>query len=710
MARHFIPGKLVACDTETTGLRLWKSDAPFAFSFCNEDGDTAYVEWRVDPKTRMVIPDKSEHRMLKDFFEDESVTKIFHHGKFDVRAIEKGHGIVVCGPGGAIREGGRFEETMFAAHACNSKEQSYGLKELSDKYCGFGQEDKDELKACVRRLRNWAKKDGWKIAFEEKEKPDGTIKMSPQVEADYWIPRVAFLLKKKWATERDAGLCERYAVKDAERTMLLWKLYVQVMDELDVRDTYEREVALFDTVYRMEERGVTVSEAGVDKAIVEAKRVMAESYKEIERRYGWKGINLRSHVQVGKMLFEKNKVPPHPKHKKSTKMEAIVQHIGHPAVSALLRYRTYEKGLSTFYLKYKKLGTREHDGLLTLHANFKQTGADTSRFSCSDPNLQQVSSPESSKNSAALAVREPFHPREGLWWLSSDYDGQEIRLYAEVSQEPSMMKALAEKRDIHSMIISKICGGEGNPITLRGAIQALGLDGVQLELNAPMIEARQLLGVKPGKVYDVDSQRRIASVWLSKFKWDIEKAEKSVGRKNTRGRLKMTTFGRCYGASARTLAETLREPVEHAQQIIDIYKEEFPHMDTFMREMIRKVKRDGFVRTLWNRRLVIDPDLAYTVVNYLIQGTASDLLKHAMENIDQFFRREGIDGSVLMPIHDELITEVPAHICTLGFVKKYARIMEDTGGHLKYPIPTKPLLIIDSWHRPRAIKGYPYAS
>lgn len=710
MAKHFISGNLVACDTETTGLRLWHGDAPFAFSFCNERGDTVYIEWPVHPLTRKVQPDRKEWNAIRDFMEDRSVTKIFHNGKFDVRAMEKGHGITVCGPGGAVRDGGRLEETMFAAHACNSKEPSYGLKELSDKYCDFGREDQDELKACVKRLRLWAKKDGWKIAFEEKEKSDGTFKNSPQVSADYWIPATAYGLGKQWVTKKESLLCEQYASNDVQRTMLLWKMYQQVMEDLDVRDTYEREIALFDTVYRMEERGVTVSDAGIDKAIVDAKEVMRVSYNTIQSKYAWKGVNLRSHVQVAKMLFDKNKVPLHPKFKRSTKMEAIVQHMAYPSVSALLRYRTYEKGLSSFYLKYKKMGTREHmgEGLLTLHANFKQVGADTGRFSCSEPNLQQVSSPESSKNSAALAVREPFHPRDGYWWLSSDYDGQEIRLYAEVSKEPNMMKALAEGRDIHSMIISRICGGDNNPIALRGAVQALGLDGVQTELNEPTLQARKALGVKLGRLYDVDDQNRIASHWLRQFNWDIEKAEKSVGRKNTRGRLKMTTFGRCYGASAKTLAMTLREPLESAQQIIEIYKDEFPDMDKFMKDMIRKVMKDGYVRTLWNRRLVIDPGLAYTVVNYLIQGTASDLLKHAMENLDQFFRRRNIDASVLMPIHDELISELPAYVCTLGFIKKYASVMEDTGGHLKYPIPTKPLLIIDSWHRPRAIKGYPY--
>lgn len=712
MARHFIEGKRIVCDTETTGLRVWHGDGPFAYSFCNEEGETAYFEWDVDPKTREVLPIKSELKQVKDLLEDEKVTKIFHHAKFDVRGSERKHGIIVAGPGGPIREGGRFEETMFAAHACNSREDSYGLKELSEKYCGYSREDKNELVDCVRRLRRWASKEGWKIAYEEKDKSDGTVSKKAAVGADYWIPRTAFRKKRSWSSKHYATLCETYARSDAERTMLLWLMYEGVMEDLKVRDTYEREIALFDTVYRMEDRGVTVSESGINKAVVEAKKVVADTRKILETKYAWKGINLRSHVQVKKMLFEKCKVPLHPKWRNSTKMDALAPQAHLPVVATLLQHRTYEKGIGTFYLKYKRMGLREHKSdpdLLVLHANFKQTGADTSRFACSDPNLQQVSSPESSKNSAALPVREPFHPREGMVWISSDYDGQEIRLYAEVSQEPNMMKALAEGRDIHSMIISKVCGGENNPISLRGAIQALGLDGVQHELNAPTLEARKLLGVRLGRVYSVEGQRSIASKWLKQFNWDIEAAEKSVGRKNTRGRLKMTTFGRCYGASAKTLAQTLREPIENAQQIIQIYKDEFPHMDIFMKEMIRKVIKDGSVRTLWNRLLRIDPELAYTVVNYLIQGTAADLLKHAMENIDQYFRSEGIDGSILMPIHDELITEVSEHICTLRFVRKYADLMEDNGGHLKFKIPTKPLLITDSWMRPRMIRNYKYA-
>lgn len=707
--KHFISGKEVACDTETTGLDLWHGDSPFAFSFCNAEGDQAYLEWSVDPFTREVQADKKELKALKDFFEDESITKVFHHAKFDVRALELGHGIVVCGPGGPVREGGRIEETLFAAHACNSRERSFGLKPLAHRYLGIGEEDQDDLKQCVRKLRRWAAKDGWKIAYKEKEKADGTTGMEPQVEADYWIPRTAYLLGKKWAPKSVAGLCEKYAVLDTERTMLLWLMYKDRMEELEVRDTYEREIALFDQVYRMEARGVTVRAKAIDESIAHAKKVMRETLHEIEKKYGWKGINMRSHPQVSKMLFDKNRVPVSPKYGRSTKMEAIFPHSENPAVAATMRYRTYEKGLGSFYLKYRKIGIDERgDGYLTLHSNFRQTGADTSRFASSDPNLQQVSSPESSKNAAALPVREVFGPREDQVWVSSDYDGQEIRLYAEVSDEPNMIKALEQGRDIHSMIISRICGGEGNRITLRGAVQALGLDNVQVELNAQTVAARKELGVRDGKVYSVEDQNRIASTWMKKFDWDIEKAEKSIGRKNTRGRLKMTTFGRIYGASAKTLADTLREPLDVARDIIEIYNSEFPHISDFMREMIRKVKKDGHVRTLWNRRLAIDPDRAYTVVNYLIQGTASDLLKQAMENIDHWFRKIGLDASVIMPIHDELITEVPAAECTLSFLKKYAACMEDTKGHLRFRIPTKPLLITESWQRPRMIKKYPY--
>lgn len=709
--RHFISGKKVACDTEATGLRPWHGDRPFAFSFCNPDGDTYYIEWTVDPKTRMPDVKKEDRKRLRDFMEDERITKVFFNAKYDIRMIEMGLEIVVAGPGGAVREGGRFEEVTFKAHACNSREPSFGLKPLSSKYLDMPADDEEDLSKAVRRMRLWAKKEGWRIGFEEKENSEGELKFKQHPAADKWIPYTAWKLGKSWARKGDASLCKKYAVGDARRTMGLDLMYDVVMEDLEVRECYERELELFQAVYEMEDRGSTVHLDRIDRELQKARKILVESKKELCEVHGWKGMNPKSSKQISEMLFDWNDLPPHPKYNRSTQLEALTPNIHNPAVAAVLRYRTVEKGIGSFFLKYKRLGIPKADNpnVLVLHSSFKQTGTDTRRFSSSDPNLQQVSSPESSRHGTVLDIREVFGPEEGNVWLASDYDGQEIRLYAEASQEPNMMKALAEGRDIHSMVISKICGGEGNRISLAAGIRALSLDREPIGMTDVVRDARKALGVKD-RPYSLKDGEKIAAVWLGQFGWDIEKAEKSLKRKNTRGRLKQATFGRCYGISAKKLADTLVVPREEAQDLLGIYDELFPDMGQYMRDCIHRVKKDGFVLTLWGHRLDIDPDRAYTAVNYIIQGSASDLLKHAMINLHRWFKEDGMDANLVKPIHDEIISRIGRRTCTLPFVRRYADVMEDNGGHLKYRIPTKPLLITKSWSKPRPIVGYKYAS
>jgi len=714
--KHFISGKLIAFDTETTGLRLFQKDEPFCFGFFNDQGEKAVFEWPVDPFTRCVEPVKREYEQVKNLLEDERITKVAFNGKFDVRASER-IGIIVAGPGGSVRDGGRIEEVVFAAHACNSKEPDYKLKPLAYRKCGIPMSDEESLVRCVRRMRLKGSKAGWKIAYDFKEKEDGTIEKAAAVAADYWIPYTSFHRKEAWASSRDASLCKYYCGTDCERTMILYLLYLEEMTNLDVRDTYEREIELFDTVYRMETHGVTVSKSRIASAIEDARSRADESKSLLEKKYGWEGINLNSPPQVAKMLYDINKVPlaeikvkrGKRTNPRTTAVEEISVHSSLPVVSEILKWRTCSKGIGTFYKKYLRLGVavKHNADLLTLHSSFKQTGTDTGRYSSSDPNLQQVSSPESSRHGAVLPVRDVFIPDDGDIWIASDFDGQEIRLYAEVSSEPSMMKALEQGKDIHQMIIDRVCGGEGNRISIRSAVQAIGLDGRQVSMNPEMVQARKDLGVRSIS-YSSQDQDHIAKLWLKSHDWNITKAEASIGKKNTRGRLKQATFGKCYGASAKTLALTLQEPVEEAEFIMGVYDEEFPLMRQFMKDKIREVRVNGHVRTLWNRRLVIDPEKAYTVVNYLIQGTAGDLLKQSQQNLDDWFIEEGLDANIMLPIHDELISRMREVYATAKFIRRYSDVMEDHKGHLQFTIPTKPLLIDTSWHRPRKFKGYSY--
>jgi DNA polymerase I-like protein with 3'-5' exonuclease and polymerase domains len=91
------PGRVVAVDCETTGLDAYQGHKPFAFSFCDENGITAYVEWDVDPRTREVQISPRDLRVLRRFFADKTITKVFHNASFDLDMIEIGLGIPVRG-------------------------------------------------------------------------------------------------------------------------------------------------------------------------------------------------------------------------------------------------------------------------------------------------------------------------------------------------------------------------------------------------------------------------------------------------------------------------------------------------------------------------------------------------------------------------------------------------------------------------------------
>src|SRR5690348_13841035 len=125
---HFIRGKRIAWDTETTGLNPWKGDAPFAVSFCNEDGDTHYFEWPVDPFTRKVKADRTDLKHIKRILEDPEIEKIGHNLMYDAGVMNVCHHIVMAG---------KPHDTAFAAHVCNPGLLRVGLKLLCRRFKVF---------------------------------------------------------------------------------------------------------------------------------------------------------------------------------------------------------------------------------------------------------------------------------------------------------------------------------------------------------------------------------------------------------------------------------------------------------------------------------------------------------------------------------------------------------------------------------------------
>lgn len=700
--KELIKGKLVACDTETTGLFAWKGDRPFAFSFCNKDGETACYEFPVDPMTRRVRYETNPELVeaIKAFFTDPTITKVFHNAKFDVRMIELAFGIKVQG---------RIEETMFMAHVCNTLESDFKLKRLSKAYLEIDDDDEKLLHRLTVKARRVAKKRGWKIADGGKD----------NVKADYWLPSIVF------AGTPEAAACEVYATRDAERTMLLFLMYDQVLDDLDreyaqwyeeakeegqevppfrmaCRETYELERELWPITYSLETRGVQVVPEVVFQEIKEFERKRDDALAFVKRA-AWKGFDPDKPGDMRKLVYGKLKLPVLKRTDKSnqpaTNVEALFEHMGNPVIKALFKYRANEKGLSSFFYKYRDNMVADPvcPGGMVLHCDFQQMGPVTGRFSCRNPNLQNVANALTTRSPEPIQARRPFRPRPGYVWYHVDYHQLEVVIFADVSQEPTMLAAIATGRDLHTECTNKAWGGKGNPAAIQAAYHSLELDGTGSgEPSEKLAEVWKKLRVSPSDHFE--RKETAAEQWLASFDYDIVKAEKSIDKKTSRAKAKMILFAKVFGGGPNAIKDLLHCTREEAQTFLNDYDRAFPHIVQYIKSLSRSAARDGYIVNRFGRRIAVDSDKPYRAVNYMVQGSAADLLKRSMIRCFNYLQETGLDAHLVLTIHDELVFEIKKEHAFKRVLNRLCDIMEDHQGHFGVPTPVEMEKCTERWN------------
>lgn len=708
-AKHFIRGDLIAFDTETTGLSLWKGDKPFGFSFCNEDEETVYWEFDVDPFTREPIPDPAVLQKMKRLLEDPAIRTIGHNIKFDARAMELAYGIGIANV---------HNDTLVMAHNCNTLEPALGLKYLGDKYAGVSTEDQKLLKKAVTRLRLRARKLGWNIAFDIQKRPDGTEVRKAATAADYWLPRAFY----------NAGLipagmegcetyCERYAVLDVIRTMRLYKMYEELLDELNVRGINRLEMDLWHVVWAMETRGVCTDRACLkrmmEKAVVDMQRV----YPDIEKA-AWPGFQPKKDAQVRELFYEKLgfEVEKWTKGGKSgaKKVPAvdkfvILKHIETPVVRDIAEWKANYTAYTTFFSKFDRLSIPDpYGGDTALHCDYRQVGGDqggdrggvaTGRLSSATPNLQNVMTPENTMAVHPLHVRPGFIPRPGYVWLCIDYEGMEIRMFAGISQEPAMMKAINEGRSIHDEMTDIIWGGEGNEEALKQAVRALSLDGTGIGTSPQVDELWRGWGITAHNVASLSEAQkyRFADEWLAAYDYSQVQAQAAIGRKNSKTTIKSLSFLKIYGGRAQKATLLLKCSKAEAQKTLDMYDRRFPKIDETFRALEMEGKQNGFITSRWGRRLEIDPSFAYRATNYMVQGSSADLMKRSLVRMHAWLRSSGVDAHIVMTIHDEIVIEVKKEELSCPFIRKVSSFMCDTEGHLPIDMTVEAKVVTENW-------------
>ena len=385
----------------------------------------------------------------------------------------------------------------------------------------------------------------------------------------------------------------------------------------------EVELPLTGVLARMERNGVRVDEAKLAELSTEYEAQLATIERDVYALAGEEFL-ISSPKQLQRILFEKLELPVSKKTKTgySTDEEVLEQLSSQHALPLrVLAYRRLTKLKSTYIDALPRL-LNPRTG--RIHPTFHQLGAATGRLSATHPNVQNIPirTPE------GVRIREAFVPAQGSVLLSADYSQVELRILAHYSQDESLIDAFAKGEDIHRRT------------------------------------AAEVAGIAPE---DVDADQR--------------------------ARAKAVNFGIIYGSSAFGLARQLGIAAGEAQATIDAYFARYQGVRRFLDETISAAREAGGVTTLLGRLRRL-PDLGSRnralrqaaermAVNTVIQGTAADLIKKAMVEVDAVLAAGEPPARMILQVHDELVFEVaPEHCAALS-----AMVREKMTGVLALRVP-----------------------
>jgi DNA polymerase-1 len=390
-----------------------------------------------------------------------------------------------------------------------------------------------------------------------------------------------------------------YAAEDAWMTFLLYAAIKKKMELSSLThlltEAKNVEYPFVNVLLRMERLGIKINP---DKLIELQKRLSDDLSTLTTEIYALAGseFNIKSTQQLGVVLFQQIGLKGGKKTKTgySTNESVLNSLLGeHPIIEKILKYREYQKILSTYVSPLLKLAKADENS--RIYTSFGQTGTATGRLSSRDPNLQNIPV----RSTLGRSVREAFVARDGYKLVSIDYSQIELRLLAHFSKDAALMEAFKNGIDIH-LATSTILFGE-------------------------------------------------------------EKA------KEKRNFAKSVNFGLLYGMGPKKLSDELGISSSEAKEIIKNYFASFPTVKNFLEGIQQRVKIDGYVETILKRRRIFDYESANGMqkaaymresVNTVFQGSAADLIKLSMNQIDSMIQDEKLDAFMLLQIHDELIFEV----------------------------------------------------
>jgi DNA polymerase-1 len=391
-----------------------------------------------------------------------------------------------------------------------------------------------------------------------------------------------------------------------ERSIALSKLYSALKDGLGEQELenvyFDMDNPLQLVLAKMEREGIAINTQMFETFEKELETHLAQIQDDIYKEADVEDVNLNSPKQVGELLFEKLQLPVVKKTKTgySTDVEVLEKLSASgasPIPEMLLKFREVGKLLSTYV---KAIPQLKNEKTGKVHTVFHQNVAQTGRLSSTHPNLQNIPV----RSELGRKVRKGFIADKGNVLLAFDYSQVELRLLAHFSEDPTMVQAFNDDQDIHAQTASEVLGVALSDVT-----------------------------------------------------------------SNDRSKAKAVNFGLMYGQSSFGLASALKISRKEAKEYITKYFERFSKVKVYLDTLKTDCEKNGYAITLHGRKRFL-PDIhsknrtirsmaERMAINSPIQGTAADIIKLAMIDIDKEMIAKGLKSKMLLQVHDELIFDVP---------------------------------------------------
>jgi DNA polymerase-1 len=405
-------------------------------------------------------------------------------------------------------------------------------------------------------------------------------------------------------SELPLNLATEYAAADAHQTLRLVPILEKALKDQHMEKLfYDIEFPLISVLFAMEKEGIHLDVGVIHQLNDLVMKDLAQIEKKILAAVGekYKSLNLNSPKQLEQLLFVDLGLPTKKKTKTgfSTDQEVLEELAPiHPVPGLIIRYRELFKLKST-YLDALPTYVNPKDG--KIHTTFSQTSVATGRLSSSEPNLQNV--PVHTRP-YDIHVRTAFEPEKGHLFLSADYSQIELRVLAFLSGDTGLTDAFLQGIDIHTQTASKL-------------------------FDVPLAQVTH-------------EQRQLG---------------------------KRINFSILYGLTPYGLSKDLGISFNDAKLYIDKYFAQYPQVSAWMAQVIEDTKQHGYVTTYWGRRRYVPGiyehnknlyDLACRIaVNTKAQGTAAELMKLGMINLNKALKQRIPEAKIILQIHDELLISVP---------------------------------------------------